>query len=197
VRPENAFLNAEYYIRPGSKRTMIPRALSAGRKTEHELAGGSVRVRFPREPEFSLELMLTYSVCEDAVDLGVEIVPGMDVPGFELFFASYVCEALEETWVPLANEDGSRDWKRLANRGHVGRIFGVMRDASMRNMIPEAYPELPVDVEERPYSEPILVAGTRNPDSRWSSSVILIGPGISRASTTGGTRRTTGPTGPN
>ncbi len=158
VRPENALLNAEYYIRPGRDRTMIPRRLSSERKTTHELANGSVRVHFPPEPEFQLGLDLTYSVRDDVVDMDMTIDPTMDVPGFEIFFASYVCEALEETWVPLSGADGLPEWKRLCNRGQVGSIFGIMRDVSMRGKLPDGYPDLPVDVAERPFSEPILVA---------------------------------------
>ena len=177
VRPENALLNAEYYIRPGSGRTMVPRALSAERRTTHELMDGSVHVHFPPEPEFQLKLDLTYSVRDDAVDMEMAIDPGMDVPGFEIFFASYVCEALEETWVPLSSPDGSQDWKRLSNRGQVGGIFGIVRDVSMREQLPDAYPDLPVDVEDRPFSEPILVA---RDSTLGLALVFLCDPGATR-----------------
>lgn len=158
VKPGASFLNAEYYIRPGAGRRMLPRRISGERKTTHELISDSVVVRFPREPQYDLELRLTYTMQADVIDMGITINPAKDVLGFEIFFASYVCEALDETWVPLLDDDGARQWTKLCNRGTQNSIFGVMRDASMLGHLPAEYPDYPVEVERRPYAEPILVA---------------------------------------
>ena len=158
VKPEKSFLNAEYYSRPGSELSMLPREISGGRRINHELLDDSVVVHFPPEREFSLGLDLCYSLHDDAIDMDVTINPGMDVPGFEIFFASYVCEALEETWVPLSTQDGSREWTKLNNRGKMNSIFGVMRSASLFGHLPSVYPDSQVEVHEKPFSEPILVA---------------------------------------
>ena len=158
VRPEKSFLNAEYYIRPGSDRTMLPREISGERRTTHELRDDSVIVHFPPDEGYKLSIDLCYSIHDDAVDMDMTVNPGMDVPGFEIFFASYVCEALQETWVPLSSQDGSREWTKLCNRGKLNSIFGVMRNASLLGHLSSEYPDSDVDVQERPFSEPILVA---------------------------------------
>ena len=80
------------------------------------------------------------------------------MPGFEIFFASYVCEALKETWVPLCSKDGAREWVKLCNRDRLNTVFGIMRDASLLGLLPAEYPNLPLDVQDRPFSEAILVA---------------------------------------
>jgi hypothetical protein len=163
VKPSASFLNAEYYIRPGAGRKMLPRAISGERKTTHELCGDTVVLRFPPEPEYALGLSLAYSVRGDTVDMSMTINPTMDVADFEIFFASYVCEALGETWVPLRGEDGSREWAKLQNRSEMNAIFGIMRDTSLLGLLPAEYPDMPVNEQDRPFSEPILAA--RNPIS--------------------------------
>lgn len=157
VRVEKSFLNAEYYIHQGSRK-MLPRAISAERRTTHELLDESVIVRFPPESEYALALSLTYSIYGNAIDMAMTINPTIDVPGFELFFASYVCEALEETWVPLRGKDGTRAWTKICNRGRLNSIFGFMRDASLLELLENEYPDLAVDVQDAPFSESILIA---------------------------------------
>ena len=158
VKPSTSFLNAEYYIRPGSGRKMLPRAISGEGKTTHELRDNTVVVRFPPEPEYALALSLAYSIHGDVIDMSMGINPTTDVPGFEIFFASYVCEALGETWVPLCRGDGSREWTKLCNRGEMNSIFGIVRNTSLLGLLPAEYPDLLVNVEDRPFSEPILAA---------------------------------------
>jgi len=158
VRPENSFLNVEYYIRPGAGRKMLPRKISGDRRTTHKLLYDSAALHFPPEEEYALSLDLRYSIQDDAVDMVLTVTPGIDVPVFETFFASYVCEALRETWVPLGSNDGLREWVKLCNRGRLNAVFSIMRDASLFGLLPAEYPDLPVDVQDRPFSEPILIA---------------------------------------
>lgn len=107
VRHYKAFLNAEYYLRPGSGMVMYPRQISLARETAHALRDDAVAIRFPAEPAFGLEMDLVYRPHGDAVDMRMQIRPSKDIPAFEIFFASYVVEAFDETWVPLRNGDGS------------------------------------------------------------------------------------------
>lgn len=160
VKPAGAFLNAEYYIRPGSAAKMVPRALSRQQLTTHEQIDDDVVVRFPPEPEYGLSLALTYSVRDEAIDMRMTIDPTADVPGFQIFFASYVCEALDETWVPLRNPDGTRDWSKIHHLGNLGDTFGVLRDSAARKRLLDKYPDLDssIEVQTRPFDRPILVA---------------------------------------
>jgi len=158
VRPMNAFLNAEYYIRPGVDRKMLPRDISRGRRTTRELREDSVILHFPPEPEYAFDMDLIYTPGDDAIDMEMRITPTRDVPGFEIFFASYVCEALDETWVPLRGPDGTREWVKLNNRRSLNEIFGIMREQTTLELLPEQYPGHAVKVEQSVFAEPILVA---------------------------------------
>ncbi len=163
VRPGKSFLNAEYYIRPGSGRKQLPRAISGERRTSHELVDDGIALHFPPEDEYRLSLDLRYAIHDDIITMEMTITQEIDVPGFEIFFASYVCEAFKETWVPLTGHDGSRDWTKLDNRNTINDIFGVMRDTDDLDHIPSGYPDSHVNVEAQPFHEPMLVA--RDPGS--------------------------------
>ena len=160
VKPAGAFLNAEYYIRPGTAAKMVPRALARQKLTTHEQIGDDVVVRFPPGPEYGLSLALRYSIGDDAIDMRITIDPTADIPGFQIFFASYVCEALDETWVPLRRSDGTREWATLARMNDRGATFGALRDDSARKHLLNKYPDLDssIEVQSRPFDRPILVA---------------------------------------
>lgn len=164
VRPGKAFLNAEYYLRPGSGAHMLPRALSTEERTTHELRDGVVVVRFPAEPQFGLEMELAYRPHEDAVDMQMTISPTRDVPAFEIFFASYVCEAMTETWLSLAGPAGAADWVKPNNRAVVNDCFGAVRDDAARSALDDGRWGAPLTsrpewhLESRPFDRPILLA---------------------------------------
>ncbi len=163
VRHNKAFLNAEYYLRPGSGMVMYPRRLTMAREVAHELKHDGVTIRFPPEPDFGMELDLHYRPFGDAVDLNTTIRPSVDIRRFEIFFASYIAEIFDETWVPIANAGGTRSWTRLDNRAVINRTFGVARNDLSREMIQDGrYGErdraLHRDLEERDFSLPILAA---------------------------------------
>ena len=160
VKPAGAFLNAEWYIRPGSVAKMVPRELSRRKLTTHEQIGDDVVIRFPPELEYGLSLAVTYSMHDEAIDMRMTIDPTADVPGFQIFFASYVCEALGETWVQLHNPDSTREWSRLCRSNNRGNTFGVLRDESARSYLSDKYPDLDssIEVQTRPFDRPILVA---------------------------------------
>jgi hypothetical protein len=169
VRPRKAFLNAEYYRKPGMERRMLPRMLSIDKKTTHELSQGRVFVRFPEEPLYGFAMELAYRPHADAVDMQVTIRPSKDVPQFEIFFASYVCESFSETWTPLKSQEGEQRWKRLDNRNVINECFGVLREVADGTADGEGGSSgertggPPRTIEKQPFSKPILVA--RNPSN--------------------------------
>ncbi len=163
VRHYKAFLNAEYYLRPGSGMVMYPRRLSQARRVAHGLSQDGVAIHFPAEPDFGLEMDLFYRPHGDSVDLKTTIRPSVDIQRFEIFFASYIAEVFNETWAPLANSDGSRAWTRLDNRVEINRTFGVVRDELSREMLQDGRFGDPTgglhrDLEDRDFSLPILAA---------------------------------------
>ena len=97
------------------------------------------------------------------MDLKTTIRPSVDIRHFENFFASYIAEVFDETWVPIVNAQGARTWTRLNNRVVLNRTFGIVRDGLSREMIRDGrYGEpdrgLHRDLEERDFSMPILAA---------------------------------------
>jgi hypothetical protein len=172
AKQRKAFLNAEYFLSPGSGRHMRPRRLSAGKQTTHELLGDMVVIHFPPEPEYRFKMDLTYRPHGDTVDMEMKIMPFKDVPGFEIFFASYVSETLRETWVPLKRQNGSRQWTKLDNRQVLNKCFGIVRDESEHARLKDGrFDTLMTDptkckLEALSFHEPILVA--RNPDAGFA-----------------------------
>ena len=169
VRPRNALLNAEYYLRPGSGPLMKPRELSSGKKITHRLVDGKVILQFPAEPDYAFPMQLAYRPHDDMIDMQMTILPSKDVADFEIFFASYVAEALSQTWVPLTGSDGSVQWTKLDNRGVRGRMFGIVRDREERRRLDDGRwgktlsDPAHCELEDRFFHRPILVA--RDPDS--------------------------------
>lgn len=158
VRTKKSFLNAEYYISPGSEKKMIPRDISQNRETTHELKDGKVWIHFPPEEEYNLQLDLAYHPHGDMVDMEMIISPMKDIQGFQIFFASYISESFDQTWVVLKNSNGSHDWTKLQNRENVNDVFGVMRDQEMFGLLENEYSKLTVKEEKQVFDKPILVA---------------------------------------
>ncbi|MDD5596316.1 MAG: hypothetical protein PHV82_00140 [Victivallaceae bacterium] len=177
VRHKKAFLNAEYYIRPRSERKMLSREISRKRKTTHELQNGTVLIHFPPESEYELEMNLFYYPHDDMIDMRMTIIPTKDIPGFDIFFASYVCEMLNETWVLLKKDDDTRELVKLDNRETLNSIFGIMRDKSMFDLLADDYGTTHVNVEKRVYDKPILIS---KDSSTGISLIFLCDPHLTR-----------------
>ena len=132
----------------------------------------TVAIHFPSEPDFGLEMDLVYRPHGDAVDMKMVIRPSMNIEKFEIFFASYIVEAFDETWVSLTNEDGSEQLMKLNNRAVLNRTFGAVRDEAARANIRDGrYGEklgegIHKDIEHRPFGKPVLVA--RNSQNGFS-----------------------------
>ena len=169
VRPRNALLNAEYYLRPDSGPLMKPRELSSAKKITHRLVDGKVVLQFPPESDYAFSMQLAYRPHGDIIDMQMTILPSKDVADFEIFFASYVTDALSQTWVPLTGSDGSVQWKKLDNRGVRGRMFGIVRDREeLRRLDDGRWGKTLSDpahceLEDRFFHRPIFVA--RDPDN--------------------------------
>ena len=85
VRPRNALLNAEYYLRPGSGPLMKPRELSSAKKTTHRLVDGTVILQFPPEPDYAFQMQLEYWPHGDSIDMQMTVAPSERHTGFRDF----------------------------------------------------------------------------------------------------------------
>ena len=92
----------------------------------------------------------------------MRLLPNKAHQGFDFFFASYIIEDMESTWVP-ALIDGKEEWRKLDNRNTEpwGRMYGVPRDEDYRQKIFDGrysgVKENPGGIEDYCYSRPILV----------------------------------------
>ncbi len=163
VRPKKAFLNAEYYLQANSGPQMLPRDISRTKKTTHQQTDDAVEIHFPAEPEYGFALDLVYKAHGDMIDMAMTISPTKDIASFEIFFASYVCEAMDETWIPLKDAGSNEKWVKLDNRKVINNAFGVVKDDSRMEILNDgrwgAGTERPhFSIEETPFSKPIVVA---------------------------------------
>lgn len=136
------FLNAEYYLSPNTPRHMaayeaehgrgdaylsrtFPRLTSGAGMTTVEVDGDSIRVHFPDTlcpDDLKIELDLIYRFYADnKIDFTYRVTPKVDVPGFELFSASYVRDRMGKTCVPYRGPKGETVWDRFAKGRAVGR----------------------------------------------------------------------------
>jgi hypothetical protein len=175
VQIRKALLNAEYFVSPATgssaqrRPLMVPRNISHARETVHSCDSTSVIISFPPEPEYETPMKLTYTPLGNSVDLLVELLPQRTLSGFEIFFASYVCEDFDETWVCLkdrgtVNMGGSPAWKRLNNREVINSVFRIPRDHSSALLAEDGrwgrdFPLLPkVDTGNAFFHHPVMVA---------------------------------------
>jgi hypothetical protein len=175
VQTGKALLNAEYFVSPATgsseqrRPLMVPRTVSHARETAHSRDNTSVVISFPPEPEYEIPMKLTYTPLGDSVDLLVELLPQRNLSGFEIFFASYICEDFDETWVCLKDRDtvnrgGSPAWKRLDNREVMNSVFRIPRDPASVLLMEDgrwgkSLPLLPkVDTGNTFFYHPIMVA---------------------------------------
>jgi len=163
VRPKKSFLNAEYYLKANSGPQMLPRDISRTKKTTHEQTDDAVGIHFPAEPEYGFAMDIVYKAHGDRVDMAMTISPTKDIANFEIFFASYVCEALDETWIPLKDAGGKDKWVNLDNRQVINNAFGVVKDDLRRAILNDGRWQRGTvtdhhSIEEMPFSKPIVVA---------------------------------------
>ena len=162
VMSKSAFLNAEYYIKPGARRKIAAREVSHEQQTTHELIDDTAIVHFPPDSDYGFSMDLAYCPHDDMVDMQMTITPTRDLPQCEILFASYVCQAFDETWALLKNSDGAREWVKLDNRGVLNKIFGVVRSEGTSDSLAKEFgcdqTEEQICVEDRPFAKPILVA---------------------------------------
>ena len=82
VTSKSAFLNAEYYIKPGTKRKISAREFSHEKKTTHELIDDTAIVHFPPDPDYGFYMDLAYRPRDDMVDMQMTITPTKDLRCF-------------------------------------------------------------------------------------------------------------------
>lgn len=142
VHPSWCFLNAEYYLSPNTPRHMkaweaatgradaylsrcFPRRTSAEKRTTSQRTGNRISVHFPDTlcpDDMKIELDLIYEFhADNKIDFTYRITPKVDVPGFELFSASYVLDRMGKTCVPYRGPKGEMVWDRFAKGQAIGR----------------------------------------------------------------------------
>jgi len=112
--------------------------------------------------DWDLSVEFRYTPGPDWIDFEMRLMPNKEHRDFDFFFASYIVEDMESTWVP-ARIDGREEWRKLDNRqtDPWGRMYGVPRDEAYRKLIFDGrYKGVAEDrggIEEYCYSRPILV----------------------------------------
>ena len=132
-----------------------------------------------RDWNFSVEFR--YTPGPDWIDFEMRLQPNTSHRDFDFFFASYLIEDMESTWVP-ASIDGREEWRKLDNRRSEpwGNMYHVPRDDAYRQLL---YDGRYRDAEDNPgvadfhYSRPILVC---HKQASGLACVTLIEPGRSR-----------------
>lgn len=112
-----------------------------------------------RDWDFSVEFR--YTPGPDWIDFEMRLLPNKEYKDFDLFFASYIIEDMESTWVP-ALIDGNEEWRKLDNRNTEpwGRMYGVPHDKAYRQKIFDGrYGDMKdrSGIEDYCYSRPIIV----------------------------------------
>jgi len=111
--------------------------------------------------DWDLSIEFRYTPGPDWIDFEMRLMPNRAHEDFDFFFASYVIEDMESTWVP-ALIDGNEEWRKLDNRTTEpwGRMYGVPRDERYRRQIFDGrYGDLQDTggIEDYCYSRPIIV----------------------------------------
>lgn len=162
--PFQALLMPEWLLRPANRREGIFWA-PCNARPEVFLDGDGVvfHVSAEQTRDWNMELTFHYLPGPDWIDFRCEIVPGTAIDGFEFFFASYISEEMESTWVPAAMPDGE-SWQKFDNRKPERRSYWVARDERARGYLNDGrwnYPGKEAGAGLRPqwcYARPILVA---------------------------------------
>ncbi|MBI4531053.1 MAG: hypothetical protein HY709_05975 [Candidatus Latescibacteria bacterium] len=181
--PLHALLMPEWLLRPGSGRHGIFWAPCKA-KPEVFLEGESVvfHVIAEQTREWNMDITFRYRPGPDWVDFICTILPGSAIDAFEFFFASYINEEMESTWVSAAFPDGE-SWQKLDNRNTEpwGPPYFVARDEKARAYLDDGRWNLPGKAAGnglRPdwyYARPIVVA---TQESTGLAAVTLVEPGV-------------------
>ncbi len=164
--PFQALLMPEWLLRPANAREGIFWA-PCNAKPEVFLSNDGVvfHVSAEQTQDWNMEIFFHYVPGPDWIDFRCEIVPGTAINDFEIFFASYINEEMESTWIPGALPDGE-SWQKLDNRKTEPRDlpYFVARDERARGYLNDGrWNSLwkQVGAGLRPqwcYTHPILVA---------------------------------------
>ena len=111
--------------------------------------------------DWNLSVEFRYTPGPDWIDFEMRLLPNTAHGDFDFFFASYLIEDMESTWVP-ASIGGREEWRKLDNRRSEpwGNMYHVPRDAAYRKLLYDGrYGDIAGNpgVAEYEYSRPILV----------------------------------------
>jgi len=132
--PNQALLMPEWLLKPGAGRQGIfwgPLNAEPDVKVEE----GSVvfSVAAEQTQDWNMDVTFRYTPRRDWIDFTCRIVPHAAIRDFEFFFASYITEDMESTWVSAAMPDGEV-FRKLDNRQTKpwGPPYTITRDARAR-----------------------------------------------------------------
>ena len=81
--------------------------------------------------DWNLAIEFRYTPGPDWIDLEMRLMPNTAHEDFDFFFASYITEDMESTWVP-ALIDGNEEWRKLnVTDDRVHRWVAALRKAGL------------------------------------------------------------------
>ena len=135
--PLHALLMPEWLLRPGRPREGIFWS-PCHAKSEVFIEGDCVIFHVPAHQtrDWQMDITFRYRPGPDWIDFQCEIIPEIAIDGFEFFFASYITEAMESTWISAAFPEGE-SWQKLDNRKTEpwGPPYFVVRDEQARTYL--------------------------------------------------------------
>ncbi|MBI4553900.1 MAG: hypothetical protein HY710_16655 [Candidatus Latescibacteria bacterium] len=181
--PLHALLMPEWLMRPGQRREGIfwnPCWARPDVRVEGE--GVVFHVPATQTREWNIDVTFRYAPGPDWIDLSCTLVPGSAIDDFEFFFASYINEAMERTYVSAALPDGE-SWQWLDNRKTkpYGPPYFIVRDERARQYLEDGRWHLGGNAREKGlepdwyYARPILLAMQ---ESTGLAAVTLVEPQV-------------------
>ena len=164
--PDHALLMPEWLLsREKGRQGIFWAPLHARPKVT--LSDGSVRfhVTAKQTRDWNMDVTFHYTPRRDWIDFECRIVPHLAIRDFEFFFASYVIEDMESTWVSAATGKGEV-FKKIDNRKTVpwGPVYTVTRDAKAKKYLSDGRWTLPPKAagkelwQDYYFKRPILIA---------------------------------------
>jgi len=159
--PRQALLMPEWLKKPNRSDGIFWSPCHAAAVTVLEQSTVLFKVAADQTRDWNLSVEFRYTPGPDWIDFEMRLMPNTPHKDFDFFFASYITEDMESTWVP-ALIDGREEWRKLDNRGTEpwGRMYGVPRDETYRRQIFDGrYGDIEDagGIEDYNYSRPIIV----------------------------------------
>ena len=159
--PRQALLMPEWLKKSGRSDGIFWHPCSAKAASSIEDDTVVFKVEADQTLDWNLSVEFRYTPGPDWIDFEMRLLPNAAHQDFDFFFASYIVEDMESTWVP-GLIDGREQWRKLDNRRTEpwGRLYFVPRDAACRQQIFDGrYGDMKdrSGIEDYDYARPIIV----------------------------------------